>query len=126
MSTNKNEKLLWDSSEFTKMYQSAEKLTGVYGKLLLEQAGLNATSGAEKLVVLDNACGTGVVSANLMDMLSDESKDHLELTCADLADSMVDFVQKRSASSGWKGTRVVKADGQVVQTQRLGLVGPFC
>lgn len=110
-SNNKQqEKLIWDSPEFAQMYTSAEKLTGSYAKLLLEKVNLDNFPDAEKLIVLDEACGTGIVSAHLMDILGDKGKENLDLTCADFADAMVHFVAKRIESSGWKNAKAVKAD----------------
>jgi len=64
----------------------------------------------QKLTVLDEACGTGIVSVHLMDTLGGKAKENLELTCADYADPMVDFMTKRIESSGWKNAKAIKAD----------------
>lgn len=115
--TKPAEKLVWDFPEFSKMYVNAEKITGPYGKLLLQKAGIEKTlqkEENEKLVVLDQACGTGVVTKNLMEMLKShpKQKETVEVTCADFADSMVEFVGKRSVEEGW-GAEVLKCDAMV-------------
>ncbi|KAK5179878.1 hypothetical protein LTR44_007694 [Exophiala sp. CCFEE 6388] len=102
---------MFDSPEFAQMYSSAEKVTGPYAKLLLEKANLDKVPDNEKLVVLDEACGTGIVSVHLMDMLGDTAQNNLELTCADFADPMVNVATKRIESSGWKNAKAIKADG---------------
>lgn len=111
MASAKPEKLMWDSPDFAKMYASAEKMTGIFAKLLLEEVNMDKVSEDKEVVVLDEACGTGVVSALLMDMLSDKAKGNLTLVCADFADAMVEYVGRRIESCGWKNTRAVKADG---------------
>lgn len=90
---------------------------GQYGKLLLQKSGIEKAlleGKDERLVILDQACGTGVVTNNFMEMLktSGKGKDNIEVTCADLADSMVELVGRRSVEEGW-GAEVLKCDAQV-------------
>ena len=110
MASEKKEKLAWDTPDFAQMYTSAEKLTGSYAQFLLERANISNLDEEQELVVLDQACGTGIVSVKLMDMLSDILKVKLDLTCADFADAMVDFTEKRIEQAGWINARAVKAD----------------
>ncbi|KIX05379.1 uncharacterized protein Z518_06251 [Rhinocladiella mackenziei CBS 650.93] len=110
-SSEKKENLVWDSEEFAKVYGSAEKLTGTFAQMLVEEAKLNQVSDAEELVILDEACGTGIVSVKLMETLSDKAKENLDLTCADFADPMVDYVGKRIQSAGWKNAKAIQSDG---------------
>lgn len=107
---NQPGKVMWDSSEFASMYASAEKLTGHFAELLVQRAGLEEASKTQSLVILDEACGTGIVSFHLMNALSEQSKAKLDLTCADFAQAMVDFVARRIESSGWKNVRAVQSD----------------
>ena len=62
--------------------------------------------------MLDLACGTGVISDKVMTLLSVETKSRLELTCSDLADSMLDFIRQRIEKQSWTQAKVVKADAQ--------------
>ena len=62
--------------------------------------------------MLDLACGTGVISDQVMTLLSSEAKSKLELTCADLADSMLDFIRQRIEKQSWSQAKAVKADAQ--------------
>ncbi|KAJ9627354.1 hypothetical protein H2204_009765 [Knufia peltigerae] len=100
---------MFNDDEFVKMYSSAEKMTGHYGKILVETV-FRDVSDDEKLVVLDEACGTGIVSKHLMDHLSDEAKDNLELTCADYAEAMLRSLERRIKADGWKNTKTVHCD----------------
>ena len=61
-------------------------------------------------MVLDQACGTGVVSKSLVNVLNEKQKANLELTCGDFSDSMIDFVRPRVAEFKIKSVEVVKAD----------------
>ncbi|KAL6247979.1 hypothetical protein RBB50_005327 [Rhinocladiella similis] len=100
---------VFNDDEFVKMYSSAEKMTGHYGKILVETV-FKDVSDDEKLVVLDEACGTGIVSKHLMDHLSDKAKDNLELTCADYAEAMLKSLDRRIKAEGWKGTKTVHSN----------------
>jgi ubiquinone/menaquinone biosynthesis C-methylase UbiE len=63
-------------------------------------------------VALDLACGTGIVSKSLVDVLNDKQKANLELTCADNADSMLDYVGPRIREFGLKSAEAVKVDAR--------------
>lgn len=102
-----------DSKKFTDSYHIAEKITGEYAGDLVRQADFPAQAEKRsKVVVLDLACGTGVISDKVMTLLSEEATLKLELTCADLADSMLDFIKQRIAKQSWTQAKVVKADAQ--------------
>ncbi|EXJ83201.1 hypothetical protein A1O1_06820 [Capronia coronata CBS 617.96] len=125
--------LMWDSSEFAKTYTSAETVTGPYAQDLVVRTILPDLDNDNDLVVLDLACGTGVVAAKLMDMLghsqrqsesdsSDKGDGEGEekptssgprlrsLTCSDFADAMVDAVAHRIEACGWPNAKAIKAD----------------
>lgn len=123
----KQDELMWDSPEFAKMYTSAEKLTGPYAQDLLDRTIVpdlnndNDKNENKDLIVLDLACGTGIVSARLMEILyksdGDDKGDakgrtraRLSLTCSDLADAMVDAVTNRIKACGWPNAQALKAD----------------
>jgi ubiquinone/menaquinone biosynthesis C-methylase UbiE len=95
------------------LYEGAENITGPHARLLLEQAGLSKTQSP--LVILDNACGTGVVSSYLYDsdLLDVGTKDNLQLTCGDFSESMVQAVKERIERSHWKGAKAQIVDAQV-------------
>jgi ubiquinone/menaquinone biosynthesis C-methylase UbiE len=102
---------MFNNAQFVKSYATAEKLTGKYGKMLVEESKIDKTPSGQELVVLDEACGTAIISVDLMQLLDETAKDNLTLTCADAADAMVDFVGSRIEASGWKNAKAVKADG---------------
>lgn len=58
---------------------------------MIEQSGIaNEAKALRKLVVLDNACGTGVLTRHLYesDLLNKDAKSKLEVTCSDTATVM--------------------------------------
>ncbi|KIW13852.1 hypothetical protein PV08_06632 [Exophiala spinifera] len=100
---------LFNDEQFVKRYSSAEKMTGHFGKILVETV-FGHVSDDEKLVVLDSACGPGIVSKHLMDRLGEQAKDNLELTCADYAEAMLKAVDRRIEAEGWKNAKTVHAN----------------
>jgi ubiquinone/menaquinone biosynthesis C-methylase UbiE len=110
----KNLKDLFDSAAFVKMYKVAEQFTGFYALELIKRSSFKQDlSKLDKLVVLDNACGTAVVSSHLMSMMDDSNASKIDLTCADYADAMINATQQRIDSTPWPNAKVVKADAQV-------------
>ncbi len=110
MAAAEQAKSMFDDDNFAKMYASAEKLTGHFAKILVDTVVKNISDN-EELVILDEACGTGIVSKHLMDALSLNSKKNLELTCADNADAMLKVIAKRIETNGWKNAKTAKSDG---------------
>jgi len=104
------------SSKTVSDYKSlAERITGPLARRLIEQTGV-LQAKQTPLVVLDNACGTGVVSHELFNLLDDSAKENLDLTCGDLSEGMVSSIQERITANGWKG-----AKSQIVDAQNTGL-----
>lgn len=103
----------WNNPRTADIYKKAEKVTGPHARLLLEQAGLREAPGP--LVVLDNACGTGVVSSLLYDsdLLGTSAKENLQVTCGDFSEVMVQAVRERINGSNWKGANAQLVDAQV-------------
>jgi ubiquinone/menaquinone biosynthesis C-methylase UbiE len=106
-------KAMFNDPQFTKMYKTGEKFTGIWAKEVLERTNFaQDLATKDKLVILDNACGTGIVSKNIHEMAgSNVSK--LDLTCADFAEGMINVVQDRIDSTPWPNTKAVIADVQV-------------
>ncbi|KAL2405737.1 Gliotoxin thiomethyltransferase GtmA [Exophiala dermatitidis] len=109
------EKQMWEDPKVAKSYASAETITGPYAQRLLERTLAPDIEGDKELEVLDLACGTGIVSAKLMEILSQTatrgvSSPGLNLTCVDFSEAMVELVTSRMNTAGWKNTKAVRAD----------------
>jgi ubiquinone/menaquinone biosynthesis C-methylase UbiE len=94
------------------MFKLAERTTGAFAVDMIRQSGL-AEGDHEKLVVLDNACGTGVVSATLIEggLLNASALTNLDLTCADFAEHMINATKIRAEENGWTPLpKTVQAD----------------
>ncbi|ETN43560.1 uncharacterized protein HMPREF1541_02719 [Cyphellophora europaea CBS 101466] len=132
MATQGEEKLVWDSPSFAKMYKLAERVTGPFAEDMIKQSGLPSYEH-DKAVVLDNACGTGVVMAKLMggNLISTALCSTLDLTCADFAGAMVNATKDNATAAGWSNVKTVRADAMDTKlpsssfTHILFNFGPF-
>lgn len=115
-----------DASQFDKMSSQADQIMGPFADVLLRQAGFPPSADKSALVVLDTACGSGVVASHIMGLLAsrrtgDEGDQthldlDLDLTCADISEAMVSNATRRIETSGWRNTRAVIADAMVCYT----------
>jgi len=100
------------------MIGAVELMTVKFARPLLVAAGLPAppTSPAKSVVLLDNACGSGVVTATLLEMLDEQgrtaSKEGLKVTCADLQEPMINYVKERMEKEKWEGVEAKLVDAQ--------------
>ncbi|CAG8977521.1 hypothetical protein HYALB_00008701 [Hymenoscyphus albidus] len=95
--------LLWDNPAFAKNYLKSEHITAPCAAVLLQLTGLQKALSdpeyaGEQLVMLDQACGTGVVTKALMDILAGD-RNKARVTSADFAEAMVQFVRGRVESN---------------------------
>ncbi|KAJ5175999.1 Acetylaranotin bis-thiomethyltransferase [Penicillium canariense] len=106
---------LFKEDKFVKQYKTGEHITGQFAQTLIDQTGLIADSKAnpnKPLVVLDNACGTGIVSHILQRELDNKVKSHLKLTCGDISPGMLDYVKHRIGKEDWQNVEVKTVDAQ--------------
>jgi ubiquinone/menaquinone biosynthesis C-methylase UbiE len=78
---------------------ASETATGVPARAMLEQCGLLPNPPATA-VILDNACGTGIVTARLFESAGSDRRD-LTVVCGDLDQTMVDLSEQRIKANGW-------------------------
>ncbi|KAL9619715.1 MAG: hypothetical protein Q9204_008276 [Flavoplaca sp. TL-2023a] len=99
------------NTEIGQRYKNAEVATGPFGRHLIEKAGL-LSQNLDNLTILDNACGTGVMSAALHEMLPMSTKSTMKLTMGDFSEPMLKVANDRCASQGW-----VHTEGRIVDAQ---------
>lgn len=104
---------MWKDPRNAKMYKAGEHITGAPGVELIKQAGLLQTPLQRPAVILDNACGTGIVTALLYQTLPKESLASMELVSGDISTGMVEAVQQRIDENGWQGVKAQVVDGMV-------------
>ncbi|KAL8992036.1 MAG: hypothetical protein Q9169_007428 [Polycauliona sp. 2 TL-2023] len=105
----------FNNPEMARRYRNAEVATGPFGRDLIEKAGLLAPN-LDNITILDNACGTGVVSAALQEMLPAPTKGRMKLTMGDFSEPMLKVAKERSVTEGWAHT-----EGRIVDAQKTGL-----
>ncbi|KAL8662930.1 MAG: hypothetical protein Q9168_008179 [Polycauliona sp. 1 TL-2023] len=101
--------------ETAKRYRNAEVATGPFGRELIKKSGLLAPN-LDNIIILDNACGTGVVSAALHEMLPMATKARMKLTMGDFAEPMLEVAKERCKSGEW-----VHTEARIVDAQKTGL-----
>lgn len=107
--------ILFKDDRFIKSYRLGEKITGQFAQLLIAQSGVVADSKSNQdrpLVVLDNACGTGVISSALHHELDEQVKSRWQLTCGDFSDGMLEYTRRRIESEKWLNAVVKNVDAQ--------------
>ncbi|KAI9675017.1 MAG: hypothetical protein M1817_001423 [Caeruleum heppii] len=120
-------KNMFVSPTAVKTYRGAETITGPYALALLKQAGFSTSSSTAgtappisnppgPLKVLDNACGTGVVTATIYNTVPKEDREGMKIVCGDFSEAMVGYVADRIRDEGWDG-----AEAKVVDASKTGL-----
>ncbi|KAL8650430.1 MAG: hypothetical protein Q9226_005144, partial [Calogaya cf. arnoldii] len=101
----------FNNTEMGRRYKNAEVVTGPFGRDMIEKAGL-LSSNLDNITVLDNACGTGVVSAALHKMMPVATKGRMKLTMGDFSEPMLNVAKERCEAEGW-----VHTEGRIVDAQ---------
>ncbi|OCT47889.1 hypothetical protein CLCR_03766 [Cladophialophora carrionii] len=101
-----------DPSVYEKMAALADNIMGPFADTVLRTAKF-PPAGDSPLVVLDQACGSGVVSSHIMSRLSSDDRARLDLTCADISEPQIAQMTKRIEASGWHNARAVTNDAMV-------------
>ncbi|KAJ5924044.1 hypothetical protein N7466_008231 [Penicillium verhagenii] len=107
--------ILFNDDKYIKSYRLGEKVTGEFAQLLIDQTGIVADSHSSRdcpLLVLDNACGTGVISSILQRDLDHEVKTNWQLTCSDVSPGMLEYTRRRLESEKWLNAEVKTVDAQ--------------
>jgi ubiquinone/menaquinone biosynthesis C-methylase UbiE len=92
-------------------YMIAEKITRYFTQDLIELSGL-LESKFRPLQVLDLACGTGVVSEKLHEVLADQPLASWELMCGDISTELTDHVKRKIVEEGWSNSSARVMDAQ--------------
>ncbi|KAJ5604651.1 hypothetical protein N7510_009805 [Penicillium lagena] len=113
----KDFKALFESDSFVSQYRTGEKITGTFAKCLISQSGIltefkTKSQPDRPLVVLDNACGTGVVSSILHHELDEHVRKQWTLTCGDISEGMLKYTRARVEEEGWLNVEVKSVDAQ--------------
>ncbi|CAG7946353.1 unnamed protein product [Penicillium nalgiovense] len=103
------------SKDYASSFKRGEMVTRLFAEMLVDQSKVAAESNAnpdQPLVVLDNACGTGVISSALNDKLDDSVKKMWKLTCGDISSPMIESITHRMQEEGWPNVEAKIVDAQ--------------
>lgn len=105
---------LFADPKITRNYEAAEPTIRPFARALILQAFQHDIDNRRKpLVILDNACGTGLISEQLLDMLGESAKEGMKLVCGDISEKMVNYVKEKIEEKGWKNAEAKVVDAMV-------------
>jgi ubiquinone/menaquinone biosynthesis C-methylase UbiE len=114
---------LFKSEAYADSFKRGEMVTYPFAQMLIEQSKLATDSKAQPnqpLVVLDNACGTGVVSSIINQKLDPLAKKGWKLTCGDISPAVLQYTQHRMETEDWQN-----AETKIVDAQESDLPSAF-
>ncbi|KAH8924664.1 S-adenosyl-L-methionine-dependent methyltransferase [Atractiella rhizophila] len=97
------------NSEVAQQYREFERGTSIPGRRLLEKSGVfSQPLPFEGLNILDNACGTGVITALIK---NEKHFENVEITATDISEAMLHILEGRIKEEGWNNvsTKVANA-----------------
>jgi len=106
---------LFKSEAYADSFKRGEIVTYPFAQMLIEQSKLATESKAnpdQPPVVLDNACGTGVVSSILNQKLDPIVKKNWKLTCGDISPAVLQYTKRRVETEDWENTETKIVDAQ--------------
>lgn len=108
---------MFESESFISQYKLGEKITREFARSLISQSGILTESKTKSqpdrpLVILDSACGTGVVSSILHHELDEQVRKQWTLTCGDVSEGMLKYTRARVEEEGWLNVEVKNVDAQ--------------
>lgn len=105
---------LFADPKVAQRYKLAEPAISPFAReLILQTFRHDVDKIRQPLVVLDNACGTGLVSEQLLDILDESAKRGMKLVCGDLSEGMVNYVKEKIEEKGWKNAEAKVVDAMV-------------
>ncbi|KAJ5124029.1 uncharacterized protein N7515_007854 [Penicillium bovifimosum] len=106
---------LFKSEAYASSFKRGEIVTRTFAELLVDQSKVCAESKAnpdQPLVILDNACGTGVISSILNDKVDGIVKKKWKLTCGDISPAVLAYTEHRMQQEGWENAETKLVDAQ--------------
>lgn len=105
---------LFADPKIARNFKAAEPTISPFARALILQAFQHDIDNIRKpLVILDNACGTGLISEQLLDILGESAKEGMKLVCGDLSEGMVNYVKEKIEEKGWKNAEAKVVDAIV-------------
>lgn len=99
----------WQQEDISKRYEAGERTVQPAALRVIELSGVLTASSPR--IVLDNACGTGVVTALLHEKATWGETDRI--VAGDFSESMVKGLKERIEGMKWLNTEAKVVDAQV-------------
>ncbi|KAK3687430.1 S-adenosyl-L-methionine-dependent methyltransferase [Podospora appendiculata] len=93
------------------LLDNARRVCAPLASRMLTQIGLDSES-ATPFKLFDNACGPGVVAAELQRLVRPEVLQQSSILCGDFSDQLVGLVKERIVGEGWVNTEANQIDAQ--------------
>ncbi|PVH93106.1 S-adenosyl-L-methionine-dependent methyltransferase [Periconia macrospinosa] len=91
----------WVSEQVAAKVKISEVLTKPWATIMIQESGI--TSSKDAAYALDLACGTGVITATLYELLPPKEWQRVKVMGSDVNESMLSQLKKRGEASGWPG-----------------------
>lgn len=105
---------LFADPKIARNFKAMEPTVSPFARALILQAFHQDVDNIRKpLTILDNACGTGIISEQLFDILGESTKKGMKLVCGDLSEVMVNYVKEKIEEKGWKNAEARVVDAMV-------------
>ncbi|KAJ8112904.1 hypothetical protein ONZ43_g5280 [Nemania bipapillata] len=105
----------FDDERLERLITDSERIMRRPAELLLVQAGLDAST-SKPFALLDHACGTGPIAAQLQATVDRQVLSQSKMLCADISDNLVDALKRRAEKNEW-----VSVETSVLDAQKSGL-----
>ncbi|KAI4602444.1 hypothetical protein KJ359_009688 [Pestalotiopsis sp. 9143b] len=97
--------------DLDKILRNTDAVMAVPVTKLLAQVGIDS-SRTEPFHLLDNACGTGAVVAQLQRIVGSDVLGKSKILCGDINQPHLDILQRRMSKNDWVNTEVATIDAQ--------------
>lgn len=105
---------LFADPKIARNFEAAEPTISPFARALILQTFRHDVENIGKpLVILDNACGTELISEQLLDIMGESAKEGMKLVCNDLSEGMVNYVKEKIEDKWWKNTEAKFVDAMV-------------
>lgn len=102
---------VWQDADAARKYESAEKATRAFAKIIVEKSGLAKSSSDS--YIFDLATGSGAAVKELYDAVPKEKWGQLKVLGGDISPIMLGYLTKRGEKEGWTGLETQVLDGNV-------------
>ncbi|KAJ4984744.1 coq5 family [Stagonosporopsis vannaccii] len=99
------------TADVAERYKVAENATRPFAKIMIDVSDQLSPLSSAPVRILDLACGTGAVEAELYAAQPREKWDDLDVLAGDISAPMLEYLSKRKDTEGWSGVRTRIIDG---------------